>query len=274
MSRIREQAILRARSDSGSGPRSGPVWLEKTRSKIDVEEVFTISHERPNQYVTMGAALTTNCKQLQTDILRENMEVFAWARSERERLIRKVRHPEWITSAIPIKLANGTWKVQMDYSSHNKACPKDMYPFSEEREELASIMGYPYKCFLRLSKEYSQIRMAEDDEEKNGFHTEEGLAELKQPIHEARTRIETAKESGWTNEAEEALQRIKRKLDNLQTLTIPKEGETLIKEAKGLVMKKFFGQGEQVERTPYANEGGTFTLGKELQAKSTPIPRA
>ncbi|GJR64787.1 reverse transcriptase domain-containing protein [Tanacetum coccineum] len=45
------------------------------------------------------------------------------------------------------------------------------------------------------------------------------------------------------------------------------------KEAEGLAMKKFFGQGEQVEGTPNANEGGTFTLSKKLQAKSTPTPR-
>ncbi|GJY27673.1 reverse transcriptase domain-containing protein [Tanacetum coccineum] len=97
--------------------------LEK--NKEDAEEVATLSHERPDQYVTMGATLTTNCKQLLEDILRENME--------------------------------------------------DMYPFPEEGEELASLMGYPYKCFFRLPKEYSQIRMAEDDEEKVGFHTEEGV---------------------------------------------------------------------------------------------------
>ncbi|GJQ89766.1 retrovirus-related pol polyprotein from transposon TNT 1-94 [Tanacetum coccineum] len=44
-----------------------------------------------------------------------------------------------------------------------------------EGEELASLIGYPYICFLRLLKEYSQIRMAEDDKEKTGFHTEEGV---------------------------------------------------------------------------------------------------
>ncbi|GJW22673.1 reverse transcriptase domain-containing protein [Tanacetum coccineum] len=46
------------------------------------------------------------------------------------------------------------------------------------------------------------------------------------------------------------------------------------KEAEGLVIKKFFDQGEQVEGTPDANEGGTFTLSKKLQAKLTPTPRA
>ncbi|GKE07026.1 hypothetical protein Tco_1399044, partial [Tanacetum coccineum] len=46
------------------------------------------------------------------------------------------------------------------------------------------------------------------------------------------------------------------------------------KEAEGPIMKKFFDQGEQVERTPDANEEGTLTLSKKLQAKSTPTPRA
>ncbi|GJV88143.1 hypothetical protein Tco_1532081 [Tanacetum coccineum] len=182
-------------------------------------------------------------------------KVFRWLR---EGLIRKVQHLEWITNAIPIKLTNGTWKVHVNYSTLNKACAKDMYPFPEEGEELASLMGYPYKCFLRLPKEYNQIRMAEDDEEKTG-HMEEGvycfthmlkelknsaatlqrmmekiladqrgrnmeihleeiviksktiskfiskLTELKHPIREARTRMETTKESSWMNEAEEAL---------------------------------------------------------------------
>ncbi|GKE80008.1 reverse transcriptase domain-containing protein [Tanacetum coccineum] len=46
------------------------------------------------------------------------------------------------------------------------------------------------------------------------------------------------------------------------------------KEAEGSVVKKFFGQGEQVQETPDVNEGGTFNLSKKLQAKSTPTPRA
>nr|GEV26301.1 hypothetical protein [Tanacetum cinerariifolium] len=54
------------------------------------------------------------------------------------------------------------------------------------------------------------------------------LAKLKHLIREARTRMETTNESGWTNETKEALRRIKRKLSKLQTLAIPKEGEDLM----------------------------------------------
>ncbi|GKD13193.1 hypothetical protein Tco_1197600 [Tanacetum coccineum] len=36
------------------------------------------------------------------------------------------------------------------------------------------------------------------------------------------------------------------------------------KEVEGSVMKKFFGQGEQVQKTPDANEGETSNLSKKL----------
>ncbi|GJT15744.1 reverse transcriptase domain-containing protein [Tanacetum coccineum] len=65
--------------------------------------------------------------------------------------------------------------MQMDYTSLNKVCAKDIYPFPEIEEELESLMGYQYKCFLRLSKEHSQVRMSKNDEEKTCFHTEEGI---------------------------------------------------------------------------------------------------
>ncbi|GJZ94960.1 hypothetical protein Tco_0667163 [Tanacetum coccineum] len=96
-------------------------------------------------------------------------KVFKWLK---EGIIRRVQHPEWVTNAILVKMANGAWHVHIDYSSLNRICAKDMYPFPEVEEELASLMGYPYKCFLQLPTENSQIRMVEGDEEKTRFHTE------------------------------------------------------------------------------------------------------
>nr|GEU99888.1 hypothetical protein [Tanacetum cinerariifolium] len=93
----------------------------------------------------------------------------------KEGIIRRVHYPECVTNAKLIKLINSTWQVQMDYSSLNKICAKDMFPFLMEEEELASLMGYRYKCFLWLPKDDNQIRMAKDDEKKTGFHKEEGV---------------------------------------------------------------------------------------------------
>ncbi|GKE44163.1 hypothetical protein Tco_1471447 [Tanacetum coccineum] len=49
----------------------------------DIKEIFTIRHERLDQYVTMGTMLTADYKQLLTDVLRENKDVFEWAGSEK-----------------------------------------------------------------------------------------------------------------------------------------------------------------------------------------------
>ncbi|GJS59253.1 reverse transcriptase domain-containing protein, partial [Tanacetum coccineum] len=162
-----EKRSLRATTgkgaSSGHGPNQGLVPLEKTWDKENTEEVFTISQERPNQYVTIRTTLTADCKRLLTEVLREIIEpvvhkrrpltpderhalkerVFGWLK---ERTIKKVQHPEWVANMRPIKLANRTWKVQVDYSSLNKVCAKDI-----------------------------QIRMAKNDEEKTRFHTEEGV---------------------------------------------------------------------------------------------------
>ncbi|GJS47408.1 hypothetical protein Tco_0597529 [Tanacetum coccineum] len=215
---------------------------------------------------------------------------------------KKVHYPEWIANTIPIKLASGTWKVQVDYSSLNKVCAKDMYPLPEEGEWLASLMGYPYKCFLRLPKEYNQIRMAEGDEEKTRFHIEEEIycfthipKELKNfaatllrmmekvlanqrgwnvETYLEEIVIKSKSELGLVQDVKETLRKLKRvniKIDLTMSSFRVKEGRN---EAEGPVVKKFFGQGEQVEETPDVNKGGIFDLSKGFQANSTATTRA
>nr|GEU55440.1 reverse transcriptase domain-containing protein [Tanacetum cinerariifolium] len=55
-----------------SGPTSDSMSLERTWGRENAEEAFTISHELPYQYMTMGTTLTTNFKQLLADVLQEN----------------------------------------------------------------------------------------------------------------------------------------------------------------------------------------------------------
>ncbi|GJY35512.1 hypothetical protein Tco_0420890 [Tanacetum coccineum] len=66
------------------------VLLAKTWDKEDTEEVCIVSHERPDRCITIGTTLTAGYKQLLTDVLQENKEVFAWAGSERTTVSRFV----------------------------------------------------------------------------------------------------------------------------------------------------------------------------------------
>ncbi|GJR43830.1 hypothetical protein Tco_1311933 [Tanacetum coccineum] len=61
------------------------------------------------------------------------------------------------------------------------------------------------------------------------------LAELMHPILEVRKALDATNGSGWTNEAKKAFQKIKRKLNKLKTLTIPKEGEPTVTRNRSML---------------------------------------
>ena len=42
--------------------------------------------------------------------------------------IREVTHPEWVANVVLVKKANGKYRMCVDYTDLNKACPKDNYP--------------------------------------------------------------------------------------------------------------------------------------------------
>jgi hypothetical protein len=43
-------------------------------------------------------------------------------------VIREVTYPEWLTNTIMVKKANGKWRMCIDFTTLNKACPKDEFP--------------------------------------------------------------------------------------------------------------------------------------------------
>ncbi|GJV51801.1 reverse transcriptase domain-containing protein [Tanacetum coccineum] len=63
----------------------------------------------------------------------------------------------------------------VDFKDLNKACPKDGYPLPEIDWKVESLCGFPFKCFLDAYKGYHQIQMAEEDEEKTAFITNQGI---------------------------------------------------------------------------------------------------
>jgi hypothetical protein len=42
--------------------------------------------------------------------------------------IREVFHPEWLANPVLVKKKNNKWRMCVDYTSLNKACPKDPFP--------------------------------------------------------------------------------------------------------------------------------------------------
>ena len=44
--------------------------------------------------------------------------------------IREVEYPEWLANVVLVKKANGKWRLCIDFTDINKACPKDSFPLS------------------------------------------------------------------------------------------------------------------------------------------------
>jgi hypothetical protein len=42
--------------------------------------------------------------------------------------IRPVDYPSWLANPVLVEKSDGTWSMCIDYTSLNKACPKDDYP--------------------------------------------------------------------------------------------------------------------------------------------------
>ena len=42
--------------------------------------------------------------------------------------IREVYYPNWLANVVMVKKTNGKWRMCVDFTDMNKACPKDSYP--------------------------------------------------------------------------------------------------------------------------------------------------
>ncbi|GJY09252.1 reverse transcriptase domain-containing protein [Tanacetum coccineum] len=89
-------------------------------------------------------------------------------------IVRPVKYPTWISNPVLVKKADGSWRMCIDFKNINSACPKDYYPLPEIDSKIEAVMGFPLKCFLDAYKGYHQVQMADEDEEKTAFYTDQG----------------------------------------------------------------------------------------------------
>nr|GEY05875.1 reverse transcriptase domain-containing protein [Tanacetum cinerariifolium] len=91
------------------------------------------------------------------------------------RIMREVYYHDWLSNPVMVKKHDGSWRMCVDFTDLNKACPQDCYPLPKIDWKVESLCGYPFKCFLDAYKGYHQIQLAEGDEEKTAFHTGQGV---------------------------------------------------------------------------------------------------
>nr|GEU83510.1 reverse transcriptase domain-containing protein [Tanacetum cinerariifolium] len=74
-------------------------------------------------------------------------------------IMREVYYHDWLSNPVMVKKHDGSWRMCVDFTDLNKACPHDCYPLPKIDWKVESLCGYPFKCFLDAYKGYHQIQL-------------------------------------------------------------------------------------------------------------------
>jgi hypothetical protein len=83
--------------------------------------------------------------------------------------IKEVFHPTWLANPVLVKKKNGKWRMCIDYTGLNKACPKVPFPLPRIDQIVDSTARCELLCFLDAYSGYHQIKMKESDQLATSF---------------------------------------------------------------------------------------------------------
>ena len=89
--------------------------------------------------------------------------------------IREMEYQDWLANVVVVLKKKGKWRVCVDYTNLNNACPKDSFPLPRIDQIVDSTTGQGMLSFLNAFSGYHQIPIAPTDEEKTAFITPHGL---------------------------------------------------------------------------------------------------
>ena len=152
-----------------------------------------IQRDDPERFFQVGAQLPLQKKEQLVELLRRNVDVFAWdayeasgldpkfichhlnvnpsvtpkrqppqrpskehveaVKSEVTKLkqteaIKEVFYPQWLANTVVVKKKTGKWRVCVDFTDLNRACPKDSFPMPQIDQLVDATVGHPRMSFL------------------------------------------------------------------------------------------------------------------------------
>ncbi|XP_022638464.1 uncharacterized protein LOC111241956 [Vigna radiata var. radiata] len=87
--------------------------------------------------------------------------------------VREITYTTWLANVVMVKKANGQWRMCVDFTDLNKACPKDNYPLPSIDRLIDGASGHTILSFLDAYSRYNQISMYAPDRDNTAFITEQ-----------------------------------------------------------------------------------------------------
>jgi hypothetical protein len=134
----------------------------------------------PREVIKHYLKIHPDAKPVSQKPRRQSVERQDFIRVEVQKLldagfIEEVHHPVWLANPVIVPKANGKLWICIDYTSLNKACPKDPYPLPRIDQIVDSTSRCDLLSFLDAYSGFHQIQMARVDREHTAFVTVDGL---------------------------------------------------------------------------------------------------
>jgi hypothetical protein len=134
----------------------------------------------PREVIEQHLKIHPDAKPVSQKPQRQSIERQDFIRKEVRKLldagfIEEVHHPVWLANLVIVPKANGKLWMCIDYTSLNKACPKDPYPLPRIDQIVDSTSGCNLLSFLDAYSSFHQIEMSRQDRKHTAFVTVDGL---------------------------------------------------------------------------------------------------
>jgi hypothetical protein len=87
----------------------------------------------------------------------------------------EVLHPDWLANPLLVLKKIGSWRMCIDYTILNKACPKYLFPLPRIDQVVDSTAGCELLSFLDAYSGYHQIPLNPTDQINTSFITPYGV---------------------------------------------------------------------------------------------------
>ena len=133
---------------------------------LGVDPEFIYHHLKINPLITPRKQPPRRPSKEHAEAVREEV-----AKLKQVGVIKEVFYPEWLANTVMVKKKSGKWRVCVDFTDLNKACPKDPFPMPKMDQLVDATVGHLWMSFLDAFQGYHQIPLALDDQEKIAFVT-------------------------------------------------------------------------------------------------------
>ncbi|GKV26689.1 hypothetical protein SLEP1_g35945 [Rubroshorea leprosula] len=170
-----------------------PDGVEQKAEPVEPIEMVHLNLDVPERTVKIGTKLTEEERAELLEFLRSNQDVFAWTTDEmpgipaeltvhklstnpqKAGFIRRVEYSEWVSNPVLVKKPNGKWRMCIDFTNLNDACPKDPYPLPNVEKLVERAAGHERMSFLDARSGYHHVHLLLDDQEKTAFYAGDAI---------------------------------------------------------------------------------------------------